>query len=61
MILEKRPRGVLIPIPVSKVMEVWTVKGNKVYKLDYVANEPKYSKYLPNVQKKIESFKITGT
>jgi hypothetical protein len=50
-----------IALPVSKVMEVWTVYGNKVYKLTYVADEPKYSKYLPKVQKMIESFKIAGT
>jgi hypothetical protein len=51
----------LIPIPVSKVMEVWTAYGNKVYKLTYVADEPKYSKYLPKVQKMKESFKIADT
>jgi PsbP-like protein len=36
--------------------EIWTVKDNKVYIIDYVANEQIYDMNLPVVQKMIESF-----
>jgi hypothetical protein len=48
------------PAPISKVMQVWTVQDNKVYILYYIADEPKYSAYLPIIQKMIDSFVISG-
>ena len=41
----------------KKAIEIWTVKDNKVYIIDYVANENAYDTNLPVVQKMIESFK----
>jgi len=40
-------------------MEIWTIKDDKVYIIDYVANEQVYGIALPVVQKMIESFEIT--
>ena len=40
-------------------MEIWTIKDDKVYIIDYVANENVYAVTLPVVQKMIESFEIT--
>ena len=43
----------------KKATEIWTIKDNKVYIIDYVANEKVYDITLPVVKKMIESFKIT--
>ena len=43
----------------KKATEIWTVKDNKVYIINYVANEKVYDTTLPLVQKMIESFEIT--
>jgi hypothetical protein len=43
----------------KKAIEIWTVKDNKVYIIDYVAYEHVYDMTLPAVQKMIESFEIT--
>jgi hypothetical protein len=43
----------------KKSTEIWTIKDNKVYIIDYVANEKVYDITLPVVRKMIESFKIT--
>jgi hypothetical protein len=40
----------------KKATEIWTVKDNKVYIIDYVANEHVYDTNLPVVQKMIKSF-----
>jgi len=40
----------------KKATEIWTVKDNKVYFTDYVANEQVYDTNLQVVQKMIESF-----
>jgi hypothetical protein len=42
----------------QKIMQVWTIKGNKAYHITYAANETRYADYLPPVQKMIDSFKI---
>jgi hypothetical protein len=42
----------------KKATEIWTVKDNKVYLIDYVANEQVYDITIPLVQKMIESFGI---
>lgn len=39
--------------------EIWTIKDNKVYIVDYVANENVYNTTLQVVKKMIESFEIT--
>ena len=41
-----------------KVMETLTVKYNKGYILMYSAEAPKYSDYLPTIQKMMDSFEI---
>jgi hypothetical protein len=41
-----------------KVMETLTVKYNKGYILMYTAEAPKYSDYLPTIQKMMDSFEI---
>ena len=43
----------------KKAIEIWTVKDNKVYIIDYVAYEQIYDMTKPVVQKMIESFEIT--
>ena len=43
----------------KKATEIWTIKDNKVYIINYVANEKVYDTTLPVVQKMIESFQIT--
>jgi hypothetical protein len=43
----------------KKATEIWTVKGDKVYIIDYVANEQVYDITLPVVQRMIEAFEIT--
>lgn len=43
----------------KKATEIWTIKDNKVYIIDYLANEKVYDITLPFVKKMIESFKIT--
>ena len=40
-------------------MEIWTIKDDKVYIIDYVVNEQVYGIALPAVQKMIKSFEIT--
>jgi Clostripain family/PsbP-like protein len=41
-----------------KVMEILLIKGSKGYGISYVAEAAKYSKFLPTVQKMINSFKL---
>ena len=43
----------------KKAIEIWTVKDNKVYIIDYVANEHIFDITVPVVQKMIQSFKVT--
>lgn len=43
----------------KKAMEIWTVKDNKVYIIDYVAYEQVYDITVPIVQNMIASFEIT--
>jgi hypothetical protein len=42
----------------QKVMQVWTIKGDKAYHITYAANETRYYDYIPLVQKMIDSFEI---
>jgi eukaryotic-like serine/threonine-protein kinase len=43
----------------KKAVEIWTVKDNKVYIIDYVAYGQVYDITVPVVQKMIQSFEIT--
>jgi hypothetical protein len=43
----------------KKATEFWTVKDDRVYIINYVANEDVYDTYLPAVEKMINSFEIT--
>ena len=38
--------------------ELWTIKGDKIYIIEFVAQDQYYSKYLPVVNRMIESFQI---
>jgi hypothetical protein len=40
-------------------MEIGTIIGDKVYYIKYIAEEEKYSNYLPTIQMMINSFEIT--
>ena len=42
-----------------KAMQIWTIKGNKAYLITYKAEPMQYSKYLPTIQKMVESFQFT--
>jgi hypothetical protein len=41
-------------------MEVGTIIGDKAYLIQYIADAPRYSDYLPTVQKTIDSMQITS-
>ena len=45
----------------QKIMEVGTVIGDKAYSVQYIADAPRYSDYLPTVQKMIDSLVIRNT
>jgi hypothetical protein len=40
------------------LMEIGTIIGDKAYSVQYMADAPKYSDYLPTVQKMIDSLVI---
>ena len=42
-----------------KAMQIWTVKGDKAYLITYKAEPGQYSKYLPTIQKMVDSFQFT--
>jgi len=42
-----------------KTMEIGTIIGDKVYYIQYIAEEKKYSNYLPTIQMMINSLQIT--
>jgi hypothetical protein len=42
-------------------MEVGTIIGDKAYSVQYIADAPRYSDYLPTVQKMIDSLVIKNT
>ena len=44
-----------------QVMQVWAIKDNKAYILTFTAELPKYSTYLPVVQKMIDSFEFMNS
>lgn len=44
---------------ILQTMEIGMIKGDKVYVLTYEAPVQEYSKYLPIIQKMIDSFQIT--
>ena len=44
----------------QKIMQVWTIKGDKAYHITYAPNADRYSDYLSSVQKMIGSFEIVG-
>ena len=42
----------------QKIMEIGTIIGDKAYSLQYIADAPKFSGYLPAVQKMIDSLQL---
>jgi serine/threonine-protein kinase len=43
-----------------KSMQIWTIKEDKAYLITYKAEPMQYSKYLPTIQKMVESFQFTA-
>ncbi len=43
-----------------KTLEAWTTIGGNTYLLIYKAEAPKYSSYLPIIQRMLDSFKVGG-
>ena len=41
-----------------KAMQIWTLKGDKAYLITYKAEPGKYSKYLPTIQRMVDSFQL---
>ncbi len=41
-----------------KAMQVWTVIGNKAFLITYKAEPDKFSRYLPTIERMIDSFKV---
>jgi hypothetical protein len=39
-------------------MEIGTINGDKAYSVEYIADAPRYTDYLPTVQKMIDSLVI---
>jgi eukaryotic-like serine/threonine-protein kinase len=48
----------LHPFGLQKLMEVGTIIGDKAYSVQYIADAPRYTDYLPTVQKMIDSLVI---
>ena len=44
---------------IYKTMEIGTIIGDRVYYIEYFAEEKKYSNYLPTIQMMINSLQIT--
>ena len=42
-----------------RAMQIWTLKGDKAYLITYKAEPGKYAKYLPIIQKMLDSFQFT--
>jgi hypothetical protein len=41
-----------------KRMDIWTIKDDRVYIINYLVETGEYSKYLPTIQKMVDSFEI---
>jgi hypothetical protein len=41
-----------------KVLDIWTIKDSKLYRITFYAQQTKYADYLPTTQKMIDSFQI---
>ena len=41
-----------------KAMQIWTLKGDNAYLITYKAEPGQYSKYLPTIQKMVDSFQF---
>jgi eukaryotic-like serine/threonine-protein kinase len=42
-----------------KVLDIWTIKDSKLYRITFYAQQTKYADYLPTIQKIIDSFQIS--
>ena len=42
-----------------KAMQIWTLRGDNAYLITYKAEPGKYSRYLPIIQKMVDSFQFT--
>jgi serine/threonine-protein kinase len=41
------------------VLDIWTIKDSKLYRITFYAQQTKYADYLPTIQKMIASFQIS--
>lgn len=44
---------------INKVLRIWSIKNNKLYTIAYIAEEDRFSEYLPEIEKAIDSFRIS--
>jgi hypothetical protein len=42
----------------AKITQIWTIKGDKAYEIEYSASLNKYDEYLPIIQRMIDTFEI---
>jgi hypothetical protein len=42
-----------------QAMQIWTLRGDKAYLITYKAEPGKFAKYLPTIQKMVDSFQFT--
>jgi hypothetical protein len=45
--------------PQFQTMTIWTIKGGRIYTISYSQIPSEFSRYLPIIQKMIDSFEIT--
>ena len=45
---------------INKVLRIWSIENNKLYTIAYVAEEDRFSEYLPKIEKAIDSFRINA-
>lgn len=45
--------------PQFQTMTIWTIKGDRMYTISYSQTPSEFSRYLPIIQKMIDSFEIT--
>ena len=54
-----RPGDDPLHSPQFQTMTLWTIKGDKMYTISYSHTPSEFSRYLPIIQKMIDSFEIT--
>lgn len=47
-------------LPLQEILQIWSVKDNTVYTIEYTAGPDKFFKYLPVIDEMTSSFKVKG-